>query len=112
MMILGRGRIGEHRAIAAARAPARAHAPRRLILALSSPDARLADVLRDASGVSELTLDGESARFEFAGTLEDQAALLHRLVEAGLPIASFGEEKRPMQDLYLDRLRGAEGATP
>jgi len=107
MMILERGRIVEHRPIAAARGPAR-----RLILALSAPDARLADLLRATSGVSQLTLDGESARFEFAGTLADQAALLHHLVSAGLPIASFGEEKRTMQDLYLERLRGAEGATP
>ncbi len=101
MMILDRGRVKENRAIAATTIAS----GRRLKAVLSAPDARLGELLAATEGVSRLAIEEQTARFDFSGDAARQARLLKTLIEAGLAISHFGEERQTMQDVYLERLR-------
>ncbi len=106
MLILRAGRIVEQRALDAARG-GRA----RLHVRLHRPEAGLRAAL-ERDGVSELAIEGDGARFAFAGDDAGRAALLAHLVDAGMPVCAFGEDAESMQDAYLARLaedRGTEG---
>ncbi|MCZ6720801.1 MAG: ABC transporter ATP-binding protein [Proteobacteria bacterium] len=100
MMILDRGRVKENRAIAATTIAS----GRRLKAVLSAPDARLGELLAATEGVSRLAIEEQMARFDFSGDAARQALLLKILIEAGLAISHFGEERQTMQDVYLERL--------
>jgi ABC-2 type transport system ATP-binding protein len=101
MMILDRGRVKENRAIAATAVAV----GRRLKAVLSAPDARLGELLAAAEGVSRLAIEEQTARFDFSSDAARQALLLKTLIEAGLAVSHFGEERQTMQDVYLKRLR-------
>lgn len=45
--------------------------------------------------------DGDEATFDFSGDDEAAAALLKALVDAGVPVAAFGEAGGTLQDSYL-----------
>ncbi len=99
MLILDRGCVIEHRAIAPALAAAR------MAVGLSSPDPRLAGLLAAQAGVGDVEVDGAIARFTLAGDEARRREVLQTLVEAGLPVASFGVERVSLQDAYLARMR-------
>jgi ABC-2 type transport system ATP-binding protein len=97
MLVLRGGRVVEQRALQAA-APGEA---RRLRVVLTEPHERLAEVLAQA-GAGAVLMEGAGASFEWHGDAGGQAALLRALVEAGLPVSSFGEVRRNLQDSYLE----------
>ena len=97
MLVLRGGRVVEQRELQAA-APG---AIRRLKVLLAAPDGRLAEVLRLA-GAEGVEVEDAEASFEWHGDEAGQALLLRSLVEAGLPVASFGEVRRNLQDSYLE----------
>jgi hypothetical protein len=51
--------------------------------------------------VSSLQLGAGTATFQFAGPDDDAAALLAKLVAAGIRVKAFGEVKQTVEDLYM-----------
>lgn len=107
MLILDRGRVLEHRAIAEASTAARAL---RIVVTLATADERLRDRLAAQPLVTELLVEGSVARFLFDGDATACSRLLRDLIEAGLPVAAFEIERVSLQDAYIERMRG--GDTP
>ncbi len=98
MLILGEGRVVEHRAIAGV------SESQFMILRLARPDPRLASILGTRHDVSGLEIDGPVARFKLAdlGLRHD---LLRDLVQAGLEVAGFDVERQSLQDAYIATMR-------
>ncbi len=61
-----------------------------------------ASILNAQNGILNLKAEGpRRLSFEFDGTEDDQAALLVRLIQAGLPIATFEERKTSFEDMLI-----------
>ncbi|PWR23978.1 ABC transporter ATP-binding protein [Zavarzinia compransoris] len=104
MLIVDKGRVIDHSPIGGAERGA-ARLARRLRLVLARPVAAAA--LAGLS-VGPLDLDGEGAAvFDFAGSLDDQAALLRDLVARGLPVAALAEDHTSLQDQYIEKLKAS-----
>jgi ABC-2 type transport system ATP-binding protein len=101
MLILRDGRLVEQRALAGAAGSA-SGAP--VLIRLASPDGRLEALLKRESGISDLMIEGLTARFRFAGEEADRTALLRRLMQEGLPVADFAVERERLQEAYLSGL--------
>jgi ABC-2 type transport system ATP-binding protein len=107
MLVLRGGRMIEHRALAGGAA----EPVRRLRLELVSPAPNLADVLAGIDGVRMLENAGRVALLELTGSDIAQAALLRALVERGLAVSSFAQERENLHASYL-RTVGSPGAAP
>ncbi|MEX2649453.1 MAG: ABC transporter ATP-binding protein [Alphaproteobacteria bacterium] len=79
----------------------------KLRVALASADEGLTAILGAEPHVSEVSGDAIVARLSFAGNEADRARLLASLVARGLPVVEFVEERTSMEDVYLERVRGA-----
>jgi hypothetical protein len=99
--VLEQGRVLEHRALAGVAARDGA---RRFELILAEPRGDLAGVLA-AAGAVDVGIEGATAHFVATGGAAAQAALLRRLIEAGLPVASFAAARSDLQDAYLTLLK-------
>src|SRR5215469_9438311 len=97
MLVLRGGRLVESRALAT---PGEGRASR-VTLRLAHGDGRLEALLRAEAAVSELMVEGLTAEFHFAGSGEERALLLRRLIGAELPIADFAAERESLQELYM-----------
>ncbi len=98
MLALDRGRLRDFRPIAE---PGEVAARQRVRLALAQPDARLESILEGEEGLSALSVAEGEASFDMAAAPAARAALLRRLVEAGLPVAAFELCERNMEQAYL-----------
>ena len=98
MLILRDGQLKDQRALAAPSVGGG------VSLRLAVADPRLEAVLKAETAVSGLIVEGLSARFRFAGDELARALLLHRLIEAGLPITDFALERERLQETYLSHL--------
>jgi ABC-2 type transport system ATP-binding protein len=107
MLVLRGGRLVESRALATA---GDGHASS-ITLRLAHADSRLEALLRAETGVSELMVEGLTAEFHFAGSAEERALLLRRLIGAGLPIADFAAERESLQELYMSGVAAPERAS-
>jgi ABC-2 type transport system ATP-binding protein len=74
-------------------------------LLLVIPDQRIAAILANIAGVSDVNVDTQIVRFNLAGGARVQHALLKRLIDEGLPIAEFGPVQTSLQDSYLALMR-------
>lgn len=72
-------------------------------------------VLRDGEAAKDwleketqaaVRLTGNSLQFPFAGTLEQQSELLRKLIENGIPVVSFNNKQRSLEDAFLHVTRG------
>lgn len=105
MLIMRHGRIVEHGSLAQKFAESV-----RLCVAVCEPFSALPRYLEEEKGVSELELDGNRVLFRFAGDAAAQHVLLRRLIERGVPVSEFAEQKVNLQDAYLQTLsRDSEG---
>jgi ABC-2 type transport system ATP-binding protein len=100
LMVMDAGRVVSMGALGAVAADAR-----RLRLVLAGP-AELGP-LAAQPGVSAVVAEDQGARFDFAGDLAAQAALLARMVQAGVPVAGLAEVGADLQQAYLDQVRTA-----
>ena len=96
MLVLREGRVVEHKALHVGE-PGRV---RRLRVQLAAPDARLAATLAEL-GLAPVEADAASALLEWEGDDAAQAALLARLVAAGLAVAAFHELRENLHQSYL-----------
>jgi ABC-2 type transport system ATP-binding protein len=62
--------------------------------------------LRGEPGVVDPLVDGELVRFEFAGEMKDQAALIARLVSEGFEIVEVQSHKKSLEDVFLHVTEG------
>ena len=107
MLVLRGGRVIEHRALAGgATEPVR-----RLRLGLVSPVPDLAAVIADIHGVRVLENADRDALLELTGNDRAQADVLRLLVESGLPVTRFSEERENLHASYL-RTVGNRAAPP
>jgi len=51
-------------------------------------------------------LTGNSLQFPFAGSMEQQSELLRKLIENGIPVTSFTNKQRSLEDAFLHVTRG------
>ena len=51
-------------------------------------------------------LTGNSLQFPFAGSFEEQSKLLRRLIEEGIPVVSFSNKQRSLEDAFLHVTKG------
>jgi ABC-2 type transport system ATP-binding protein len=98
LLILGEGRVVEHRAIAGI------GKGERMILRLARAEPRLGALLGARAGVTDLETDGATARFRLANPVT-RHELLRDLVRAGLEVEAFDLERESLQDAYLARMR-------
>jgi ABC-2 type transport system ATP-binding protein len=103
MLMLGQGRVIEHRPIAA---PA-AGGKRRMRAVLATQNDRLGAVLGAIDGISGLRVEEREAAFDLPDDPQRQHAVLKLLIAADLPVISFGPERADLQDAYLARMRTA-----
>jgi len=106
LLALEGGRVAAHRPIHAAAAGAVT-----LQIALAAADDRLPAVLQ-AAGVELLDASSQAARLRIAADPALHAALLRRLLDAGMPVSHFAAEQADLQRLYLEVLRDTRGALP
>ena len=74
------------------------------MLRLAVADARMEPLLKGETAISGLIIEGLTARFHFAGDDLARALLLHRVIEAGLPVTDFAIERERLQETYLSHL--------
>lgn len=105
MLVLERGRLLEHRALAGNRGTTRT-----LALAHAGDDARTATLLGAASGVRDVEITPGRALFEFDGDDAAQAALLKHLIGADIAVIEFGIAPNDLQERYLATVARRAGA--
>jgi ABC-2 type transport system ATP-binding protein len=65
-----------------------------------------AEKLAGKEGVGKPLVDGHLLRFEFAGDLKDQAALIGWLVGEGFEIVEVAAHKKSLEDVFLQVTEG------
>ncbi|HXQ41595.1 MAG TPA: ABC transporter ATP-binding protein [Candidatus Udaeobacter sp.] len=97
MLVLRDGRLVDQRDLAG---PVAGSAGA-LRLRLVRPDERLEPLLKAEPDVSALILDGLNAHFRFRGDETARAALLRRILDAGVAVAEFAAEREGLQAAYM-----------
>ena len=102
MLVLRGGAVIEHRALAGAVTQAGAQADAQQVrVRLARPYTALPDTLAAISGVRVVACETLSALLEVTGGTDEQAAVLHALVHAGVPVLAFTEEHENLHQSYL-----------
>ena len=57
--------------------------------------------LRGFAGAGKVRIDGARAIVEFSGPRERQAAMLKALIDAGIPVVSFGERRATLEQIFM-----------
>ncbi|MGE0154066.1 MAG: ATP-binding cassette domain-containing protein [Reyranellaceae bacterium] len=110
MVIVDNGRIVENRPLAGRHAAGMARAT--LVLELAEAAPGLAAALQAIAGIADVEIAGREARFSFPDDAAGRAALLRRLVEAGVPVAGLARERASLQDSYIRRVNEARQERP
>lgn len=100
MLIIDDGRIVDHAALRPGAAPDR---PARLAIELAEPHPDFEELLKGAGELVEIS--ETAARLDLTGGAAAQQAMLKGLIDAGLPVLSFGPERVKLQDAYIERMR-------
>jgi ABC-2 type transport system ATP-binding protein len=102
MIILRNGRIVSQESVHSL------HAARTTLrLGLINPLAELDKILADIEGVEDVRIDGTMASFAFVRDPDAQHGLLKELLDRGLPLCAFGEERHSMQQSYLATVKNS-----
>mgnify|MGYP001130141327 CR=1 FL=1 len=96
----------EARAARQARAAADPDERHQLVLRLAGPHAELDRLLAEQPELSDVVVDGMQVQAGIVGDEAAQAALLRRLVQAGLPICAFGTRDQNLEDVFLHLTEG------
>jgi ABC-2 type transport system ATP-binding protein len=100
MLILRKGRIVSQESVGST-ADTQCEIALELAAAVPDLESRLAAI----DGITALHIDGSKANFRFPSEAAARAALLQKLIEAGLAISSFGVVERDMHLAYLEQVR-------
>jgi ABC-2 type transport system ATP-binding protein len=66
----------------------------------------LGDWLNRQSDVSQLQVNGDSAKFLHAGSPEAEAVLLRAMIEAGFRVTAFGSQQQTLEDAFMHVTKG------
>jgi len=97
MLVLRDGRLVDQRDLAGPVAGSAGAVRLRLVRS----DERLEPLLKAEPDVSGLILDGLNAHFRFRGDEAGRAALLRRILDAGVAVAEFAAEREGLQAAYM-----------
>jgi len=106
--LVASGPIGEikARAMATRDAVTSGVLPSTLELRLAEPFTRLAEVLAEQPELSEVQVEGLAASARFRGGNAAQAALVRRLVQAGVPLYHVAGRSENLEDLFMHLTEG------
>ena len=79
---------------------------RHVELRLASEHPRFAAVLAEQPDLSEVRIEGRAATVVLAGGDAEQAALLQRLLDAGLPVCHCASREEDLEDLFMRLTEG------
>ncbi len=99
VLMLNEGRIADHRPLDGA-----GKGRVCLNVELVKPSRYLKGIVRKFDAAAEVTLDGRRASIVLAAGRKERRALLRHLIESGVAVCGFSEDRTRMQDLYLARL--------
>ncbi len=68
--------------------------------------AALGKWLAEQPDVSQLEVNGETARFVHAGDREAEAVLLRRMIEAKFRVVAFGSQQQTLEDVFMQVTEG------
>ncbi len=105
MVIVDGGRIVENRPLDGSAPGAVPRVP--MLLELAGPAPMVETVLAGIDGVAGIAVAGNEVQFSLPDDAAARAALLRRLVEAGVPVAGLRSERASLQDSYLRRVNEA-----
>lgn len=112
MLVLRGGKVIEHRPLAGSNADATSAASGQAVrLHLARAHAGLREVLELLPGVRVLECNTLDARLAVTGAVDEQAAVLRALVNAGIAVASFSEEHENLHQSYLRSVQRADSGT-
>lgn len=80
--------------------------PVQLVVQVVRDGAEVQAWLQEKLAGSAVRLAGNNLQFAFAGSAEEQAALLKELVDQGFPIVGFSGKQRSLEDAFLQVTRG------
>ncbi len=66
------------------------------------------NVLKARSGITVISVSGETITFSLSGSVDDAADILAQLIAAGVKPHSFSRIEASLQDVYLQQLRSRE----
>lgn len=72
-----------------------------IIISLSKKTTQAIKFLREDAGVRSLAIKGNDLMINFSGGAKDEAALLKRMIDAGLPVRSFSREKGSLESIFM-----------
>lgn len=75
--------------------------PQELDVEVTGDSSAVAAVLRNFAGVGKVHVQGARAVIEFTGPRERQPALLKALIDAGVPVMSFGERRATLEQIFM-----------
>jgi len=103
MLVMQAGKVIEHR-------PLHSHTPtgQQVRVELATPVTGWQAHALSCVGVQVLTADARGGSLRVPGDATAQAAVLHTLVMAGLPIATFYVERENLHDSYLRTVRAGQ----
>lgn len=104
MLVLRNGRIIDHASLESSRSGACVE------LRLAAPCAGLSDFLAAREFVSDLHINTDLVTFSFSSDPSEQHRLLKELLDRGIPVCSFAEQQKNLQDVYLKTVRNGGAA--
>jgi len=100
MLVLRQGRILSHAPIVSSR-----QSLVQMRVRTSEPLADLGRILGEIEGISGIRLEESAATFTYSADRKAQHALILELLQRGVPLCAFAEEKRNLHLAYLDSVR-------
>jgi len=86
---------------------ARCRRPENLVTARVLGDAKgLAEWLTGHERVSRLRVNGNEVSFLHRGRLEEEAALLKAMIDAGFQVTAFGTRQQTLEDVFMEVTKG------
>lgn len=72
-----------------------------IIITMAGKTMQAIKFLREDDTVKSIAIKGNDIMVNFAGSSKDEAGLLKRLVNAGLPVRSFSREKGSLESIFM-----------
>jgi ABC-2 type transport system ATP-binding protein len=78
----------------------------RLEISVQGDPERATHILAQQPGIGEMEVRNHLIQADFSGGRDEMPRLLKALVEAGVEVASFGEEEMDLEDIFIQLTRG------
>ena len=72
-----------------------------LIVTLSSKITQAIKLLKEEKNVKSMSIKGNDLLINFEGSRKNEAELLAKMIDAGLPVVSFSREKGSLESIFI-----------